>query len=100
MLEIRRRSHAHEILEGELFAGFISVNRGLGNKGRPGEGIIEIDICNFERSGVKRRTGYMEARKDPAKSDLCLHQPPLLRSEFIARLNFSQTGQLQHLNYL
>jgi len=38
MLEIRRRSDAHEILEGELFAGFISVNRGLGNKGRPGEG--------------------------------------------------------------
>ena len=44
MLEIRRRSHAHEILEGELFADFISVNRGLGNKGRPGDGIIEIDI--------------------------------------------------------
>jgi len=47
MLEIRRRSHAHEIPEGELFAGFISVNRGLGNKGRPGEGIIEIDILRF-----------------------------------------------------
>ena len=47
MLEIRWRSDAHEILEGELFAGFISVNRGLGNKGRPGEGIIEIDILRF-----------------------------------------------------
>ena len=44
--------HTHKILEGELFAGFISINRTPGYKRRPGQGIIEIEIL---RSRAKRK---------------------------------------------